>query len=129
MKIVESKFQGDSLSPLVFCLSIDPLSRFLNSEDGGYNLSPEGKISKTIGHLLYLDDLKLFACTDKLKKQVNTVKEFATEIIMKIALDKRATVSTKKGRRNRSSRKHNLGNEGGAKLHLTRCRGDKPDRM
>ena len=99
VKIKRGIFQGDSLSPLLFCLSIDPLSRLLNSKDEGYNLSPRGQEVQKIGHLLYMDDLKLYASTDNmLKNQLNTVKEFSTNITMKFGLDKCATVSIEKGK-------------------------------
>ena len=48
-------YQGDSLSPLVFCLALAPLSFLLNKSGYGYNTS-HGKIS----HLFYMDDLKTF---------------------------------------------------------------------
>ena len=93
-------FQGDSLSPLLFCLSIDPLSRLLNLKKDGYNMNPRGdKNIQKVGHLLYMDDLKLYASSDiMLKNQLNTVKEFSTDITMKFGLDKCATVSLEKGK-------------------------------
>ena len=92
-------FQGDSLSPLLFCLSIDPLSRLLNSKDDGYNMSPRGQEPQKVGHLLYMDDLKLYASSDTmLKNQLDTVKEFSAGITMKFGLDKCATVSIEKGK-------------------------------
>lgn len=50
-------FQGDSLSPLLFCLCIAPLSKVLNGEKGftsQYQPRP-------ITHLLFMDDLKIYA--------------------------------------------------------------------
>ncbi|XP_047478488.1 uncharacterized protein LOC125031649 [Penaeus chinensis] len=46
-------FQGDSLSPLLFCLSLVPLTNM-------YVVHKEHRVS----HLLYMDDLKLFAKDD-----------------------------------------------------------------
>jgi hypothetical protein len=47
-------FQGDSLSPLLFCIAIIPLTNELHRS--GYHVhGSERKIS----HLLYMDDLKL----------------------------------------------------------------------
>merc|ERR1719452_293298 len=92
-------FQGDSLSPLLFCLCINPLSRLLNSKDNGYNMNPRGQESQKIGHLLYMDDLKLYANSDTvLKNQLNTVKEFSAAITMKFGLDKCATVTIERGK-------------------------------
>ena len=52
-EIKSSIYQGDSLSPLVFCLAVGLLSSLLNKSAYGYN-NPNGKI----GHLFYMDDLK-----------------------------------------------------------------------
>ena len=38
VKIKRGIFQGDSLSPLLFCIAIDPLSKILKSSSNGYNL-------------------------------------------------------------------------------------------
>jgi hypothetical protein len=49
-------FQGYSLSPLLFCTCLIPLTEQLNRLNTGY----EEYITKTkISHLLYMDDLKL----------------------------------------------------------------------
>ena len=99
VKIKRGIFQGDSLSPLLFCLSIDPLSRLLNSKDEGYNLNPRGQQTQKVGHLLYMDDLKLYASSkNMLKNQLNTVREFSTDITMKFGLDKCASVAIEKGK-------------------------------
>ena len=50
-------FQGDSLSPLLFCLALMLLWDILNQNKNGYSIDTKNKIS----HLLYLHDLKLFA--------------------------------------------------------------------
>ena len=51
-------FQGDSLSPLLFCICLIPLMKQLYRFNTGY----EEHITKTkISHLLYMDDLKLIA--------------------------------------------------------------------
>jgi len=48
-------FQGDSLSPLFFCIALIPSTNELNRADCGYQVhGTERKIS----HLLYKDDLK-----------------------------------------------------------------------
>ena len=49
-------FQGDSLSPLLFCLALTPITNLLKRNDVRY------KIKKTKIHsLLYIDDLKVYA--------------------------------------------------------------------
>ena len=36
-------YQGDSLSPLIFCMCIDPLSKLIKKENIGYSLSKSRK--------------------------------------------------------------------------------------
>ena len=58
IKIQYGIFQGDSLSPLIFCICSIPLTEQLNSLNTGH----EEHTTKTkISHLLYVDDLKLIA--------------------------------------------------------------------
>jgi hypothetical protein len=61
-------FQGDSLSPLLFCICLIPLTEQLNRLNTGY----EEHITKTkISHLPYMDDLKLIAKSEEeLRKQI-----------------------------------------------------------
>jgi hypothetical protein len=49
-------FQGDSLSPLLFCIALIPLANELNRADCGYQVHGT---EREISHLLYMDDLKL----------------------------------------------------------------------
>ena len=63
-------FQGKSLSPLLFCMALIPLSRLLNDTGYGYKIS-----NKKINHLFYMYDLKLYACCDyELEGLLKTVK-------------------------------------------------------
>ena len=63
-KIKRGILQGDSLSPLLFVLCMDPLSRKLNSTypKVEIELPDEHYVSN---HLLFIDDLKLFAENEK----------------------------------------------------------------
>ena len=47
-------FQRDSLSPLLFCIALTPLTNELNRADCGYQVHGT---KKKIIHLLYMDDL------------------------------------------------------------------------
>ena len=49
-------FQGDSLSPLLFVLSLIPLTLVLRKVKAGYGL---GDGNRVINHLLFMDDLKV----------------------------------------------------------------------
>jgi hypothetical protein len=51
-------YQGDSLSPLLFCICLIPLTEQLNRLNTGYE---EHTTNTKISHLLYVDDLKLIA--------------------------------------------------------------------
>ena len=64
-------FQGDFLSPLLFCIALIPLTNELNRADCGYQvLGTERKIS----HLLYMDDLKLLGRNENdLKNEIKIV--------------------------------------------------------
>ena len=61
-------FQGDSLSPLLFCICLIALTENLNRLNTGY----EDQTTKMkISHLLYMDDLKLTAKSEEeLQKQI-----------------------------------------------------------
>ena len=51
-------FQGASLSPLLFMMIMIPLSQQLKAANKGYKLK---KTDRRISHLLFMDDLKLYA--------------------------------------------------------------------
>ena len=87
-------FQGDSLSPRLFCISLITLSIQLDNAGCGYQI-----ISKSINHLFYMDDLKLFARNDnELTGLLDTVKKFNHNIGMQFGLDKCAKVTFIKGK-------------------------------
>lgn len=89
-------FQGDSLSPLLFCISLIPLTHLLNYEGKGYQLQEE---KPAISHLLYMDDLKLYAKNEKeLRDLLYVVKSFSDDIKMQFGLDKCAKVILKRGK-------------------------------
>ena len=57
-----SKFQGDALSPLLFVIAMMPLNHALKKCTAGYKPS---KLQEKIYHLMYMDDIKLFAKNEK----------------------------------------------------------------
>ena len=62
VNIKRAIFQGDSLSPLLFIVTLIPLSMVLQEVKAGYDL---GKRKGFLNHLLFMDDLKLFGKNDK----------------------------------------------------------------
>ena len=103
VKIQRGIYQGDSLSPLLFCLTIDPLSKILKKQNIGYDLGQVRGGNKTkdlISHLLFMDDLKLYADSDpNLNKLVQIVHKFSRDICMDFGLDKCSKCTLKKGKK------------------------------
>ncbi|XP_063689225.1 uncharacterized protein LOC134822247 [Bolinopsis microptera] len=98
IKINRGLFQGDSVSPIHFIISLIPLSILLNKHDIGYSL--DRKDGPKVSHRLYMDDLKLYAeSEDEMQTLVNTTAEFSSDIKMEFGLEKCAVVKVKKGAR------------------------------
>ncbi|KIH46084.1 reverse transcriptase [Ancylostoma duodenale] len=64
LQIRNGLMQGDTLSPLLFCLAIAPVSHWIRSHIRPYETrTGAGNRSDgtlTLGHILYMDDLKIF---------------------------------------------------------------------
>ena len=91
-------FEGDSLSRLLFCISLIPLSLELNSLGYGYKIKTE-----QITHLFYMDDLKLYAKNDnELEGLLRIVKGFTGDIGMKFGLSNCAKATFKRGKLEKS---------------------------
>ena len=89
-------FQGDSLSPLLFTMSLNPLSRELQKTGYGYQLDKQTKIN----HLFYVDELKLYGTSDnQLNGLISTVKKVSDDIQMEFGLDKCAKATFKRGKK------------------------------
>ena len=59
IKYLKGLFQGDSLSVLLFILSLNPMSFLLNKLKG-YAFGKNGSRNEDITHLFFVDDLKIF---------------------------------------------------------------------
>ena len=90
--------QGDTLSLILFVLSVNPLSHLLQRHEG----YKAGKIIriKNISHLFFVDDLKLYAISiEKMKQMLETVTQFSNEVGMNFGEAKCAYQSIERGRR------------------------------
>ena len=61
-KIRRGIFQGDALSPLLFIIGMMPFNHILRNCRAGYKLN---WLQEKINHLMYMDDIKLFAKNEK----------------------------------------------------------------
>ncbi|XP_044760178.1 uncharacterized protein LOC123317638 [Coccinella septempunctata] len=97
IRIQRGIFQGDKLSTLWFCLSINLLSKLLNQSKYGYVI--ERRNNTKINHQLYIDDLKLYAANeDQLTRELKIVASFTDAIKMEMGLDKCAVVHMRRGK-------------------------------
>ena len=87
-------FQGDSLSPLLFCIALIPLSNILDREKIGYRIW-----KRVVSNLLYIDDLKIYTRSKETMKRVKElVQKFSQDISMEFGLDKCAVIHVEKGK-------------------------------
>ena len=96
IKIKRGIFQGDSLSPLLFVMTLIPLSLILRKVRAGYAF---GRGKPTVNHLLFMDDLKVYGKNEKqVNTMINTVRIFSQDICMEFGIDKCAVIVLKKGK-------------------------------
>ena len=76
-KIQRGIFQGDALSPLLFIIVMMPLNHLLRKCTAVYKLS---RSQEKINHLMYMDDIKLFAKKKKNKKTKKNRKLSYTQL-------------------------------------------------
>ena len=89
-------FQGDSLSPLLFVLSMVPLSLILKKVNACYKW---GKKEYKLNHLLFMDDLKLYAKSEEQTNTlVRTVYVFSTDIGMEFGIKKCGILTMNRGK-------------------------------
>ena len=89
-------FQADSLSPLLFVLSMVPLSLILKKVNACYKW---GKKEYKLNHLLFMDDLKLYAkSAEQTNTLMRTVYVFSTDIGMEFGINKCGILTMKRGK-------------------------------
>ena len=78
VKIQRGVFQEDALSPLLFFIAMMPLNHKLGKCMGGYKLT---KSQEKINHIMYMDDFKLFAKSEReFQTLIQTVRIYSRDI-------------------------------------------------
>ena len=96
-KIQRGLFQGDDLSPLLFIIGMIPLNHILRKCTAGYILC---RLQEKVNHLMYMDDIKLFAKNEKeLETLIHTVRIYSRDIGMEFGIEKCAMLVMKSGKR------------------------------
>ena len=96
IRIKRGIIQGDSLSSLLFCLALVPLTSELATSGYGYKIS---NTSAPTSNLFYMDDLKLYSKNEQEQiGELKIVKQFSDDIGMEFGLEKCAKASFKKGK-------------------------------
>ena len=90
-------FQGDALSPLLFIIAMMPLNHIVRKCTAGHKLSGS---QEKINHLMYMDDIKLFAKNEKeLETLIHAVRIYSQDIRMEFGIEKCAMLVMKSGKR------------------------------
>ena len=85
-KIQRGIFQVDALSPLLLIIAMMPLNHIQRKCTARYKLS---KSQEMINHLLYMDDIKLFAKNEKeLETLIQAVRIGSQDIEMEFGIEK-----------------------------------------
>ena len=96
-KIHRVIFEGDALSPLLFIIAMLPLNHILRKCTAGYKLS---RSQEKINHLMYMDDIKLFARNEReLETLIHAVRIYSQDIGMEFGIEKWAMLVMKSGKR------------------------------
>ena len=97
VKIQRGIFQGDALSPLLFINAMMPLNHIVGKCTAGYKLS---RSQEKINHLMYRDDVKLFAKNEKeLETLIHADRIYSQGIGMEFDIKKCAMLLMKSGKR------------------------------
>jgi hypothetical protein len=80
-------------------MAINPLSTLLNATQYGFKIKGRRDTIDTISHLLYMDDLKIYASNEtQLKHMINITHKFSEDIGMKCGLDKCKNLHINRGK-------------------------------
>ena len=96
-KIQRGIFQGNAKSPLLFVIAMMPRNHVLRKCAAGYKLN---RLQEKINHLMYVDDIKLFAKKEKeLEALMHAVRIYSQDIGMEFGTEKCAIFVMKSGKR------------------------------
>lgn len=97
IKINRGIFQGDTLSPIWFCMALHPLSIILKNIRYGLVINKSSQVS--IYHRLFMDDLKFDAANfEQLGRMLEIVATFSESIIMEMGVEKCAVLEVRRGK-------------------------------
>ena len=92
-------YQWDSLSPLWFCLALNPLSYLLNRTNYGFGIHSGGQEMQQLNYLLYMDEIKLYAATNsQLQELLRLTRTFSRDIKMVFGIEKCKKLCIVKGK-------------------------------
>ena len=95
-KIQRGIFQGDAISPLQVIIAMMPLNHILRKCTARYKLRSQEKIN----HLMYMDDIKLFAKNEKeLETLIHAGRIYSQDIGMEFGIEKCAMLVMKSDKR------------------------------
>lgn len=112
MKVKCGVLQGDTLSPLLFCLTIAPISFVLQKAHPGYSQRAciKGDRGKRVNHLYYMDDLKIYAESEKdLETAMEVVKSASLHLNLHMNSKKCATAHISAAKRKGSTQSTDAG--------------------
>lgn len=99
IKINRGIFQGDSLSALWFCMCLNSLSTILNNTNYGYKIKTKRNIEHTVSHLLYMDDIKLYAqSSSQMKVLMSLTEEVSGDVGMEFGVNKCKLLRIERGK-------------------------------
>ena len=99
--------QGDTLSLILFVLSVNPLSLLIQKQEG-YQIGKD-KRETNISHLFFVDDLKLLASTIiKMMKLLEMLTKFTNDVEMTFGESKCAYQYIEKGNKKNGERRYQL---------------------
>ena len=84
-KIQRDIFQVDAISPLLFIIAMMPLHHIFRKFTAKCKLI---KSQEKFNHLMYMDDIKLFAKKEKeLETQIHTVRIYSQDVGMELCIE------------------------------------------